>query len=192
MAKETKKVNSKKTNKQDVKKINVVEETAVKEEVVQEAVKEEIEPKKTNKEKKAKAITVPQFTNSEFKKLFEDNGCKTRTNACDRSKVVYNTFGTQSRILQQTRGYQLLLTNGRKMVKKEIVDADYNDVARFLDWYNSLTPEQQSFVIGDVEQGKLSDSEFPREKTVKITSLDLLVNYIQYMATFDENKVVVA
>lgn len=187
MAKETKKVNSKKANKKEVEKIDV-QETAVE---VQEVVEKET-TKKTNKEKKAKAITVPQFTNSEFKKLFEDNGCKTRTSANDTSKVVYNTFGTQSRILQQTRGYQLLLTNGRKMVKKEIVNADYNDVVRFLDWYNSLTPEQQSFVIGDVEQGKLSDSEFPREKTVKITSLDLLVNYIQYMATFDENKIVVA
>ena len=195
--KEDKVMSTKKNEKKDTKKAKVEKKQEVKvEETKVEEVKVEVpaveEPKKANKEKKAKTVSVPQFTNSEFKKLFVDNGCITRTNAKDTSNVVYNTFGTESRILQQTKGYQLLLVNGHKMIKKEICDVDYNDVVRFKAWYDGLTPEQKAFVVGDVDLGKLSDSEFPREKTVKITSLDLLIDFIKYMATFDENKVVVA
>jgi len=189
------KVMSKKNEKKDNKKAKVekkqevkVEETKV-EEVKAPAV-EELK-KKVNREKIA---SVPQFTNSEFKKLFEDNGCMTRTKANDTSNVVYNTFGTQSRVLQQTKAYQLLLTNGHKKVKEEVVECDNDDVKRFKAFYETLDDDRKKLVVGyeGIEAGKLSFSEMPRERSVKIVSVELLTDYIKYMATFDENKVVVA
>ena len=110
-----KKETTKKTNKKAV-------ETKEVKEVVTETTKVEAPKTTVNKEKKSKAVLVPQMTNSEMKKLFIDNGCKTKTDAKDTSNVVYNTFGTNSRVLQQSRAYQLLLTNGHKKVKEEVVE----------------------------------------------------------------------
>ena len=192
--KEEKVMNKKGTVKKETKKVETKKE--VKKEVakVTETAKVEAPKAVTNKEKKSKAVTVPQMTNSEMKKLFEDNGCKTRTKASDASKVVYNTFGTDSRVLQQGRAYQLLLTNGHKKVKEEIVECDNNDVARFKEFYGKLSDSDKKSVVGydEIETTKLSFSEMPRERSVKLTSLDVLTAFIKYMATFDENKSVVA
>lgn len=169
--------------------------TNKKQEVKSQETKQEVVVSTTpNKEKKSKAVLVPQMTNSEMKKLFNDNGCKTKTNANDTSNVVYNTFGTNSRVLQQSRAYQLLLTNGHKKVKEEVVECENDDVKRFKEWYAKLDETLRKSVIGydEIETTKLSFSEMPRERSVKLTSLELLTDYIKYMATFDENKVVVA
>ena len=178
--------------KESTKKVDAKKE--VKKEVAPATAKVETKKVETNKEKKSKAVTVPQMTNSEMKKLFEDNGCKTRTKASDESKVVYNTFGTDSRVLQQGRAYQLLLTNGHKKVKEEIVECDNNDVKRFKEFYGKLSDSDKKAVVGydEIETTKLSFSEMPRERSVKLTSLDVLTAFIKYMATFDENKSVVA
>lgn len=181
--KEEKNMGKKKVVATEVK----VEETTNAVEEVKTGVKA-----KVNKKERAKVVGVQQMTNSELAQLFQDNGCRAYSGAKDTSKVVYNQFGTHSRVLQQTRGYQLLLTNGKTKKKNEILDVGYNDVERFKEWFGGLTPEQKAMVSGDVDAGKLSDSEFPREKTVKINSFDLLVEYIKYMAGFDENKIVVA
>jgi len=177
-----------------VKKESTKKVDAKKEVKAVETAKVETAKAVTNKEKKSKAVTVPQMTNSEMKKLFEDNGCMTKTKANDTSNVVYNTFGTNSRVLQQGRAYQLLLTNGHKKVKEEVVDCDNNDVARFKEFYGKLSDDAKKSVVGydEIETTKLSFSEMPRERSVKLTSFDLLKAFIQYMATFDENKVVVA
>lgn len=179
----TKKVDNKVT-----KEVKAVVDKKVETEV------KEAEVKKAAKVNKVKSNSVPQFTNSEFAKLFKDAGCQTYTNAKDESNVVYNTFGTKSRVLQQGRGYQLLLTNGHKKVKEEIVSCDNDDTARFQSWYDGLSDEQKGFVVGmdGLLTMKLSDSEMPRERTVKITNLDLLKVFLQFMASFEENKVLVA
>ena len=185
--KEAKVMSTKKSKKaQEVK----VEETKVVETTQEEVVKDEAP--KANKSKKGKSVSVPQMTNSEFAKLFTDNGCEAESKAKDTSKVVYQQFGTKSRVLQQNRGYQLLLTNGHIKKKDTVLDVDYNDVTRFKEWYQGLDDGKKAYVVGDVDAGRLSDSEFPREKTVKITNFDLLVDYIKYMAGFVENKLVVA
>ena len=150
-----------------------------------------VEPKaEVKKVEKKKAIGVPQMTNSELAELFRKNGCITKTKASDESKVVYNTFGTHSRILQQNRAYQLLLTNGHEMKKGLLVDAENDDTARFVEWYNTLTEEQKGYVAGfdTITATKLATTEMPRERTVKIINYDLLVEYIKYMATFTENQ----
>lgn len=182
-----KKETTKKTNKKAV-------ETKEVKEVVTETAKVEAPKTTVNKEKKSKAVLVPQMTNSEMKKLFEENGCMTKTKANDTSNVVYNTFGTNSRVLQQSRAYQLLLTNGHKKVKEEVVECENDDVKRFKEFYSKLTDDEKKSVLGydEIETTKLSFSEMPRERSVKLTSLELLTGYIKYMATFDENKVVVA
>lgn len=198
-AKATKKATANKEEKTMNKKGTVKKESTKKVETKKE-VKKEVAPATTkvetttNKEKKSKAVTVPQMTNSEMKKLFEDNGCKTKTKANDTSNVVYNTFGTNSRVLQQGRAYQLLLTNGHKKVKEEVVECDNNDVLRFKEFYGKLSDSDKKAVVGydEIETTKLSFSEMPRERSVKLTSLDLLTAFIKYMATFDENKSVVA
>ncbi len=179
----------KETVKKETKKV-----TETKKEVAPATAKVEAPKAVTNKEKKSKAVTVPQMTNSEMKKLFEDNGCKTKTKANDTSNVVYNTFGTNSRVLQQGRAYQLLLTNGHKKVKEEVVECDNNDVLRFKEFYGKLSDSDKKAVVGydEIETTKLSFSEMPRERSVKLTSLELLTAFIKYMATFDENKSVVA
>lgn len=192
-----------KTMKKETAKKEVVKKESTKKVETKKEVKKEVAPATakvetakavTNKEKKSKAVTVPQMTNSEMKKLFEDNGCKTKTKANDTSNVVYNTFGTNSRVLQQGRAYQLLLTNGHKKVKEEVVECDNNDVARFKEFYGKLSDSDKQAVVGydEIETTKLSFSEMPRERSVKLTSLDLLTAFIKYMATFDENKSVVA
>lgn len=181
--KEEKVMTTKKTvnTKKEVKKVDKKE--------VNKAVKEVKEPKV--KVEKKKSVSVPQMTNSELKELFNKNGCKTRTNASDKSKVVYNTFGTQSRVLQQNRSYQLLLTNGHELKKGIVVEAENDDVARFTKWYDGLNDEQKSYINGfdTITATKLATSEMPRERTVKIINYDLLVDFIKYMATFTENKI---
>lgn len=171
--------------------------TVAKKAVVTKATAKKVETKKVepkaNNEKKAKAPTVNQMKNSEMAELFRKNGCKTCTKAKDESNVVYNTFGTKSRILQQNRAYQLLLTNGHKMVKDQLVECDNDDTARFVKWYKTLNKEEQSMVNGfdTISATTLSKSELPRERTVKITNYGLLVKFIKYMGTFEENKIVV-
>ena len=192
--KQTKKNNKEEKNmgKKKVVATEVKVEETTNTNAVEEVKTEEVKQAKVNKKERAKVVGVQQMTNSELAQLFQDNGCRAYSGAKDSSKVVYNQFGTHSRVLQQTRGYQLLLTNGKTKKKNEILDVGYNDVERFKEWFGGLTPEQKAMISGDVDAGKLSDSEFPREKTVKINSFDLLVEYIKYMGTFDENKVVVA
>ena len=168
-----------------------------KKEVTQEVkapVVEEVKKAPKAKKEKKVVITVPQMNNSELKELFIENGCRATGAPKDTSNVVYNTFGTASRVLQQNKAYQLLLTNGKVKVKKEVVDAPYNDVDRFKKFYEELTDEEKKAVSGyDTMEGtKLADSEFPREKTVKIISKEILVKFIRFMATFEENQVVVA
>jgi hypothetical protein len=190
----TKKNTNTKAPKKETKK---VETKAVETPVVEEKKEVETEKKekapKVKKEKKV-AITVPQMNNSELKELFTENGCKATGAPKDTSNVVYNTFGTASRVLQQNKAYQLLLTNGKLKMKKEVVDAPYNDVDRFKKFYEELTDEEKKSVSGfdTMESTKLADSEFPREKTVKIISKEILVKFIRFMATFEENQVVVA
>lgn len=190
----TKEKNTMKDTKSKATKKAPVVKSEVKSEVVTETVKVDVPKAKENAKKKAKAVLVPQMTNSEMKKLFNDNGCMTKTNANDTSNVVYNTFGTNSRVLQQSRAYQLLLTNGHKKVKEEVVECENDDVRRFKEWYEKLDENLKKSVVGydEIETTKLSFSEMPRERSVKLTSLELLTDYIKYMATFDENKVVVA
>ena len=139
--------------------------------------------------KKETAKKVQQFKNSEMKNMFVSNGCKALTNAKDTSNVVYNTFGTHSRILQQGKAYQLLLTNGHKKDKTGIVDTANDDVQRFKKFYNSLTKEEKAMVLGfdTIDITKLAESELPRERTVKLIDADLLIKFIQFMATFEEN-----
>lgn len=162
-------------------------------EVVDEAIAEE--PKKVKKAKKNKekevAPTITVMDNDTLKKLFQENGCQTYTAASNTSNVVYNTFGTKSRVLQQKKAYQLLLTNGHKDVKGSIVECENDDTKRFMEWYETLTDEQKGWVVGysEITATKLSQSEMPRERTVKITSYDLLVKFIQFMGTFAENQI---
>lgn len=175
------------TGNKSVKEEKVMKTKATKKvEAVKETKKVE---KKVNAKKES--FSVPQMKNSELAKLFNDNGCLTKSKANDSSNVVYNTFGTESRVLQQKRAYQLLLTNGHDMVKGAIVDGESDDVARFTKWYKTLNKEQQAYINGfdTITATKLADSELPRERTVKVTNLDVLVNFIQFMATFNENKV---
>ena len=135
----TKKTNTK-TNTKKTKEVKAKE-------VIQETVDPVVETENKEKTPKAKkekkvTITVPQMNNSELKDLFTENGCKATGAPKDTSNVVYNTFGTASRILQQNKAYQLLLTNGKVKVKKEVVDAPYNDVDRFKKFYEELTDEE--------------------------------------------------
>ena len=71
---------------------------------------------------------------------------------------------------------------------------DNDDTSRFVAWYEQLSDEDKKMVIGFAEMmsTKLSSTEMPRERTVKLASKDLLIRFIQYMATFPENQVVVA
>lgn len=174
--------------KQIEKKVNEKKPVVVeKKEVAKPAPK--TEPKA--KVEKKKAIGVPQLKNSELAQLFIQNGCVTKTKASDESNVVYQTFGTKSRVLQQNRAYQLLLTNGHEMKKGLLVDAENDDTARFVEWYNTLTDEQKGYVNGfdTITATKLATTEMPRERTVKIINYDLLVDYIKFMATFTENQI---
>lgn len=173
--------------KQIEKKVNEKKPAVVeKKEVAKPAPK--TEPKA--KVEKKKVAGVPQLKNSELAQLFIQNGCVTKTKASDESNVVYQTFGTKSRVLQQNRAYQLLLTNGHEMKKGLLVDAENDDTARFVEWYNTLTDEQKAYVAGfdTITATKLATTEMPRERTVKIINYDLLVEYIKYMATFTENQ----
>lgn len=169
-------------------KKNVTKEVAAV--VEKEVVKKTTAKKEVAKENSKKVSkSVPQMTNDELRQLFVENGCVAGSKA-KADTVVYNQFGTKSRVLQQGKAYQLLLTNGHKEVKGAIVDTDNDDAKRFEDWYNQLSKEDQEMVVGFAEMmnTKLSASEMPRERSVKLTSKDLLVKFIQYMATFTENK----
>lgn len=163
---------------------------ATKKNSVKEVKPAAVKTEAPKKEKKSR-VTVKQYTNSEFQKLFIENGCGTFSKAKDSSDVVYNTFGTKSRVLQQGSAYQLLLTNGHKKVKDQIVECDNNDVARFDKFYAKLSKADQEQVIGydTIQTTKLSLSELPRERSVKIKNEDLLVKFLKFMATFEENKV---
>lgn len=163
----------------------VAEETA---NAAVEAVAEE-EPKKKANRKKENVSPIKVLTNEELRALFIDNGCKPYSKA-DAVSVVYNTFGTKSRILQQQKAYQLLLTNGHKKVKDQVVECDNDDTWHFSVWFETLSDAEKGYVVGmdDIDKVKLSASEMPRERSVKITNFDLLVKFIQYMATFDINK----
>ena len=169
-------------------KVMKKEEVAVVETAV-EAIVEKAEVKKEKKNKEKVAVTIPVLDNDTLLKLFHDNGCVARTHASNESNVVYNTFGTQSRVLQQKRAYQLLLTNGHKSTKSGIVDTENDDAKRFTEWYEQLSEDDKKMVSGYAEMmdTKLSASELPRERTVKLTSYDLLVRFIQYMRKFPEN-----
>ena len=167
------------TKKETIKKVGSKAPKTTKKEVVK-------------KEKAPKLPTVEQFTNSQLRNLLVENGCLPRGNAKDTSNVVYTGFGTQSRILQQKNGYQLLLTNGHKKVKEQVIDCENNDTDRFVKWYGKLSKEKKGLVSGGdtIMDSKLSESEMPREKQCKITNKELLVEFIQYMGTFEENKLV--
>lgn len=186
-AKSVKASKSVKAPKQETKK--EVKSNAIQPEV---KVEEKKDVKKENSKKQT--VAVPQLKNSELAKLFIDNGCRTKTKANDTSNVVYNTFGTESRVLQQKKAYQLLLTNGHDMKKGVVVEAENDDVARFKTWYETLSEEQKSYINGfdTITATKLATSEMPRERTVKIVSYDLLVDFIKYMGTFEENQMAVA
>lgn len=177
-AKKTTKAKAPKTEKKEIEQ---------KKEVL--AIETKVVEKKENAKKTNNA--VPQLTNDQLKELFTMNGCATYTKASNESKVVYNTFGTRSRILQQGKAYQLLLTNGHADKKGLIIETDNDDTARFVEWYNGLTDEQKKWVNGfeDIYKTKLAASEMPRERTVKITNYELLCEFIRYMATFSENQV---
>ena len=170
------------TKKESTKKVDKKQEVKVETKAVETEKKEVV---------KKSRISVQQFTNSEFAKLFTDNGCKTECNPKDTSNVVYNQFGTKSRILQQGSAYQLLLTNGHTKKKDVVLDVEYNDVERFKEWYQSVDAGMQSTVKGyaEIDAGKLSDSEFPREKTVKLTTVESLKSYLQFMSKFAENAI---
>ena len=173
--------------KKEVKKVEK-KAPAKKQEVAK--VEKKVETKKVENKKKVNTA-VPQLTNDQMKELFNANGCATYTKASNESKVVYNTFGTKSRVLQQGKAYQLLLTNGHENKKGAIINTENDDTARFIQWYGGLTDEQKGWVVGiqEIDKTKLAASEMPRERTVKITNLDLLVAYIKYMATFAENQI---
>ena len=196
----TKGTEVKKVNKEEkVMKTKLTKKTEVKKEVKKapETKKQEVKKpetktvKKEVKKENAKKANVLQMTNSQLAKLFTDNGCVAKAKAKDASKVVYNTFGTESRILQQGKAYQLLLTNGHEMKKGVVVDGGADDVERFTKWYKGLTKEQQGYINGfdTITATKLATSEMPRERTVKVTNYELLVEYIKYMATFEENRI---
>lgn len=183
MSKEVKKVETK-----EVKNTNKAVETK------KETKKAETKKAGTKKENKAKRDVAPivkQMTNEEFTVLFTKHGLLCGSKARSNN-VVYQQFGTQSRVLQQKRGYQLLLTNGHKKVKESIVESDNDDVVRFNRWYKKLGKEDKSKVIGADVMSQLSESELPREKSCKITDLDLLEKFLDFMATFEENKLVKA
>lgn len=181
-----KKVTEDKAVKTTAKKAPVAKKDVKVEKAVEKKVVE-------NKEKKERKVvpTVQQMKNSEMAELFRKCGLSTNSSAKDSSNVVYNTFGTKSRVLQQNKAYQLLLTNGHKMVKDQVVDCDNDDTARFIKFYKSLTKEEQAMVkdYDAITTTSLSKSELPRERSVKITNYDLLVKFLQFMATFEENKV---
>lgn len=178
---------------------NTEKETVVKETKTTKSTKKVTEKKpaakkatkKDNAEKKV--ATIQQFTNEELRKLFNENGCLAGSRA-KADTVVYNQFGTKSRVLQQKRAYQLLLTNGHAKVKEAIVDSDNDDTARFIEFYGKLSDTEKAAVIGfdSIQTTKLSDSEMPRERSVKLASTELLVKFLKYMAGFEENKMVVA
>lgn len=174
--------------------VNQVEEVVETQEVATEEVTEETPKENKKKKEKKVSFSVPQMNNSEMSALFSENGCATYTKAKDTSNVVYNTFGTKSRILQQNKAYQLLLTNGHAKVKNEVVETENNDVERFKEFYNELQEDEKLKVSGfdTMESTKLASSELPRERTVKILDKDVLIKFIQFMSTFEENKVVVA
>lgn len=173
-----------------VEETTVVEEVKVDETKVEEVEKEVEKKSKKNKEKAVSPIVI--MDNDAFRKLFIENGCAAGSNAKAES-VVYQQFGTKSRILQQKKAYQLLLTNGHKMTKAGIVDTENDDVARFTQFYNTLSDEEKVSVVGydTIQDTKLSESEMPRERTCKINKFDVLVKFLQFMAQFEENKVVV-
>lgn len=184
------------TPKKDVTKKGATKEKVAKvekkeKEVKTEKVETKVETKKevANKKKRDVQPTVPQMTNEELKALMVECGAKA-TGGAKSDSVVYNQFGTKSRILQQKKGYQLLLVNGHKKEKENIVASDIDDVKRFQEWYNTLTDEQKKWV--NPELTKLSDSEMPREKACKLLSKDMLVSFIKYMSGFAENAVEVA
>jgi hypothetical protein len=180
-----------KTNKAtDNKEAKVMNKTEKKVEAKKETTKK-VEKEAVKKENVRKTNSVKQMKNSEMKALFTENGCATYTRANDTSNVVYNTFGTKSRVLQQGRAYQLLLTNGHKKVKEQIVDCDNDDVKRFKEFYSKLSKEEQAKFIGVdmIDTVKLAESELPRERSVKVNDFDLLVKFIQFMGTFEENKI---
>ena len=174
----------------------IVEQIDVTPVVVTEEIKFEepavAETPKKNKEKKEKVCPITIMDNDTLRKLFTDNNCKAESDAKNSSKVVYQQWGTKSRVLQQGKAYQLLLTNGHKKEKENIVACDNDDVARFEKWYEQL--EDKSVVNGmdGLHTAKLSFSEMPRERSVKLTSYDALIDFIKYMATFPENQLVVA
>lgn len=178
-------------NKKTTVKKSTNKKVDKKQEVKVETPKVETEKTETVKKEKKSRISVQQFTNSEFANLFREYGCKTECSPKDTSNVVYNQFGTKSRILQQGSAYQLLLTNGHTKKKDVVLDVAYNDVERFKEWYQSVDAGMQSTVKGyaEIDAGKLSDSEFPREKTVKLTTVDSLKSYLQFMGKFAENAI---
>jgi hypothetical protein len=173
---------NKATNNKEAKVMNKTEKKENVKKVEKEAVKKE-NVRKTN--------SVKQMKNSEMKALFTENGCATYTKAKDTSNVVYNTFGTKSRVLQQGKAYQLLLTNGHKKVKEQVVDCENDDVKRFKEFYSKLSKEEQAKITGVdlIDTVKLAESELPRERSVKVNDFDLLVKFIQFMGTFEENKI---
>lgn len=182
---------STKTNKEEKVMKGTTKKVVNKKAVDKKVEAPKVEKTEVKKVEKKKAVTVPQMTNSELKNLFVQNGCVAQSNAKDTSKVVYNQFGTKSRVLQQNRSYQLLLTNGHEVKKGVVVDAENDDVQRFTEWYKGLTDEQRQYINGfdTITATKLATSEMPRERTVKIVNYDLLVEFIKYMATFTENKI---
>lgn len=185
--KKEEKVMTKKTTKKAKESISVIVPDDIK--PMEEKVEAVVEEKKTTNNKKVNS-TVKQMTNDEIRDLFISNGCSAGSKAKNESKVVYQQFGTKSRVLQQGRGYQLLLTNGHANTKQGIIATDNDDTARFIEWYDTLTDEQKGWVTGyaDINNVRLSASEMPRERTVKLTNYDLLVSFIKYMGTFAENK----
>lgn len=150
---------------------------------------------KARKKKVEKEVVVESnikvLTNAELAKLFKDNGCEC-TGKAVANTVVYNSFKTQSRILQQKKAYQLLLTNGHKLVKNEMVETDNDDVSRFKKWYGTLSDTDKSNISGydTIDSAKLSKSELPRERTVKLLTYDLLTAFIKYMSSYDDCSLV--
>ena len=184
------------TNKKETKKTNTTKvatkKVAAKETVKTTAVKAETKTTE-NKKKRNSAPKVKQMTNEELRVLFVKAGLSAGSKAKSEN-VVYQQFGTQSRVLQQSRGYQLLLTNGHKKVKENVVDSDNDDVARFKTFYGKLSKDEQGMVTGydTIETAKLSESEMPRERSVKLGSFELLEKFLTFMAGFEENKIPVA
>lgn len=178
--------NTKKATKTN-KETKVMNKTV---EAKKETIKK-VEKEAVKKENVRKTNSVKQMKNSELTELFTKNGCSVHSKAKDSSNVVYNTFGTKSRVLQQGKAYQLLLTNGHKKVKEQIVDCENDDVKRFKEFYSKLSKEEQEKFIGVdmIDTVKLAESELPRERSVKVNDFDLLVKFIQFMGTFEENKI---